>query len=78
MLQVVYSLFLIYQSNTGKLFILIFRTEMVKVYGNLDYSLLKLLYDKTFIIATILSFVGEGIFHIYQGTMMIDEKTNKY
>jgi hypothetical protein len=36
---------------------------MVKVYGNLDYSLMKYLYDKTFIYSTILSAISDIIFY---------------
>ncbi len=43
-----------------------FRTELVKVYGDLDYSLLKYLSDKTFIYATVASAVFEGIFYHLQ------------
>jgi hypothetical protein len=44
----------------------IFRTEVVKIYGNLDYSLLKYLSDKVFIWATLISAVVEGILHHVQ------------
>lgn len=39
---------------------------MVKVYGDLDYSLLKHLYDKIFIYATFLSAIFEAIFYNLQ------------
>ncbi len=48
------------------LFINFFRTEVVKIYGNLDYSLLKYLSDKVFIWATLISAVVEGILHHVQ------------
>jgi len=40
------------------------RTELVNVYGHLDYSLLRHLYDKTFIYSTFSFFIIE--FLVYQ------------
>jgi hypothetical protein len=39
-----------------------YRKEMVKVYGNLDYSLLKYYYDKTFFLAVVMSTVMEYVY----------------
>lgn len=62
------SIFLIFNLPiTYRYYILLnyFRTEVVKVYGNLDYSLLKYLYDKTFIYSAIIFAIIEVVlYHI--------------
>jgi hypothetical protein len=43
-----------------------YRTEVVNIYGDLDYSLLRHLNDKTFIISVIISAIVEGIMYHLQ------------